>query len=111
MTETGQTSIGVRFRTAREQAGLTLREIADATKLSVRTLQAIESDRMSQLPGGIYRRAIVRSFAREIRLDPEMMLREFLAQHPDDLPPLPPLPTRKATSYDLPPQPEVARPR
>jgi transcriptional regulator with XRE-family HTH domain len=107
MTETGRESIGARFRTAREQSGLSLRQIADATKLSVRALQAVETDRVSQLPGGIYRRAIVRNFAREIRLDPEVILREFLAEHPDDLPALPPLPTRKPTSYDLPPEPEV----
>jgi hypothetical protein len=35
------------------------------------------------------------------------MLRVFLEQHPDDLPALPPLVTRKPTSYDLPPEPEI----
>jgi transcriptional regulator with XRE-family HTH domain len=109
MTEQDLHSIGARFRTAREQSGLTLRQIADATKLSVRALEAVETDRVSQLPGGIYRRAIVRNFAREIRVDPEVMLRAFLAQHPDELPALPPLPTRKPTSYDLLPEPEVKK--
>jgi len=111
MTETGPQSTGARFRIAREKSGLTLRQIADATKLSVQALTAVEADRVSQLPGGIYRRAIIRTFAREIGLDPEATLREFLAAHPDDLPPLPPLQTRKSTSYDLPPEPQVDPPR
>lgn len=108
MTEQGLQTIGARFRIAREASGLTLRQIADATKLAVRSLEALEADRVSQLPGGIYRRAIVRNFAREIRLDPEVMLRQFLVEHPDELPALPPLLTRKPTSYDLPPEPLVA---
>lgn len=97
--------IGARLRIAREQSGKPLRQIADTTKLTVRTLEALEAEKITQLPGGIYRRAIVRAYAREIGLDPEVTLRAFLDQHPDDLPALPPLPTRKPTSYDLPPEP------
>jgi cytoskeleton protein RodZ len=105
MTEQNAEPIGARLQHAREQSGKSLHEIANATKLTVRTLTALESERIEQLPGGIYRRAIVRAYAREVGLNPELMLRAFLAQHPDDLPALPPLPTRKPTSYDLPPEP------
>ena len=108
MTEQAE-RIGARLRIAREQSGKPLRQIADATKLTVRALEALEAERIDQLPGGIYRRAIVRAYAREIDLDPEATLRAFLAQHPDDLPALPPLPVRKATSYDLPPEPEPVK--
>jgi len=113
MTEQAGQSIGARLRTAREQSGKSLRHIADATKLAMRTLEALESEKIAQLPGGIYRRAIVRAYARETGLDPEVILRAFLAEHPDDLPAPPPLPTRKPTSYDLPPEPEQkeVRPR
>jgi transcriptional regulator with XRE-family HTH domain len=107
MTDHAGERIGARLRIAREQSGKSLRQIADATKLTVRTLDALEAEKISQLPGGIYRRAIVRAYAREIGLDPEVMLRVFLEQHPDDLPALPPLVTRKPTSYDLPPEPVV----
>ena len=65
MTELGPESIGTRLRVAREQSGLSLRQIADATKLSVRALDALERERIAQLPGGIYRRAIVRAYARK----------------------------------------------
>lgn len=78
---------GARLRAAREGRGISLRQIADATKLSVSTLEALERGQVSRLPGGIYRRAIVRSFATEIGLEPEDTLRAFLAQYPDDLPP------------------------
>jgi transcriptional regulator with XRE-family HTH domain len=107
MTERGSQIIGARLRTAREASGKSLRHIADTTKVSVPSLEALESEKISRLPGGIYRRGIVRAYAQEVGLNPEVVLREFLAQYPDDLPPLPPLPTRKPTSYDPPPAPEV----
>jgi cytoskeleton protein RodZ len=105
MTEQAGESIGVQLQHARERSGKSLHEIANATKLTVRTLTALESERVEQLPGGIYRRAIVRAYAREVGLNPEIVLRAFLDKHPDDLPPLAPLPTRRPTSYDLPPEP------
>ncbi len=49
-------------------------------------LRALEDDRVSLLPSGIYRRALVRAVAREVGLDPEAELQAFLKEHPDDLP-------------------------
>lgn len=86
MTEQTNQDLGDNFRHAREQSGLTLRHIAEVTKLSVRTLDALEHGRINQLPGGIYRRAIVRAYAAEVGLDPEKTLRKFLDKHPDDVP-------------------------
>jgi transcriptional regulator with XRE-family HTH domain len=86
MTEQVSEDLGAGLRRAREQSGLTLRQIADSTKLSVSCLAALENNRIKQLPGGIYRRAIVRAYASHVGLDPEQTLRAFLAQHPDDVP-------------------------
>lgn len=86
MTEPLGQDLGAGLRRAREQSGLTLRFIADETKLSVRALTALETNRIEQLPGGIYRRAIVRAYASHVGLDPEKTLRAFLEQHPDDVP-------------------------
>lgn len=91
MTEDGGQDIGAGLRLAREASGLSLRQIADATKLSVRTLEDLENNRIKQLPGGIYRRAIVRAYASEIGLDPETTVRAFVARHPDDVPSSAPL--------------------
>jgi transcriptional regulator with XRE-family HTH domain len=78
--------IGSRLKDARESRGRSHRQIADATKLSVRVVEAIERGRRDQMPSGIYRRAAVRAVAAEVGLDPESTLRAFLAEHPDDLP-------------------------
>lgn len=83
-----RTDIGARLRSARQGRGISLRQIADATKLSVSTLEALERGQIARLPGGIYRRNIVRAFAREVGMDPEETLQAFLGQYPDDLPPL-----------------------
>ena len=86
MTNSGQQDFGANLRAARERAGLSLRQIADATKYGVTAFDALEKNRIALLPGGIYRRAIVRGYAASVGLDPEATLKAFLALHPDDVP-------------------------
>ena len=86
MTETTREDFGTALRQARERSGRSLRQMADSTKLSVRAFEALERNRIDQLPGGIYRRAIVRAYATEVGLDSERTLRAFLAIHPDEVP-------------------------
>jgi cytoskeleton protein RodZ len=74
-----------RLREAREAKGLSHRQLAEATKLSVRAIELLERDRIAELPDGIYRRSIVKSVAREVGLNPEQILNEFIAAHPGDL--------------------------
>ena len=61
-------SFGENLRRERELRGVDLRDIADATKISVRFLQALEQDRVDVLPGGIFPRAFVRQYAKELGL-------------------------------------------
>jgi cytoskeletal protein RodZ len=68
----------------RERRGITLREIADHTKLSVRALEALERNDISQLPGGIYSRGFVRAYASYIGVDPEATVEKFIARFPDE---------------------------
>jgi cytoskeleton protein RodZ len=75
---------GSRLRDAREGKGITLRQIANATKISMRALEALERNDISRLPGGIFTRAFVRSYAIEVGLEPEETIREFIAQFPHD---------------------------
>ncbi len=79
--------LGLVLRARREASGRTLREIADVTKLGVRTLDALERNQIERLPPGIFRRSVVRAYAREVGLDPEVILAAFLERHPDRLPP------------------------
>ena len=67
----------------REQRGISLREIADTTKLSVRALEALERNDIARLPGGIFLRGIVRVYAEKIGLDPEAAVQEFIARFPE----------------------------
>jgi cytoskeleton protein RodZ len=74
-----------RLRQAREAKGWSPRQLAEATKLSVRAIEQLEGDRIAELPDGIYRRSIVRAVAREVGLNPDQLLAEFTTLHPDDL--------------------------
>ncbi|HET7292373.1 MAG TPA: helix-turn-helix domain-containing protein [Vicinamibacteria bacterium] len=79
-------SFGENLRRERELRGISLREIADATKISVRFLQALETDRLDVLPGGLFRRTFVRQYAKHVGLDPERMVAEFLYAHGEEPP-------------------------
>lgn len=78
-----------RLRHARESKGLSQRQVAEATKLSVRAIELLERDCLSGLPNGIYRRSIIRAVAREVGVNPEQLLTEFSSLHPDELPTMP----------------------
>lgn len=81
---------------------MSYRQIADATKLSARIVEALETCRFNVLPAGIYRRAIVRAVANEVGLDPEALLAEYTTAFPAELaaptinPPQPLADTRQA---------------
>jgi cytoskeletal protein RodZ len=84
MADRSGADFGSKMRRAREERGITLRHIAEVTKISVSALEALERNDISRLPGGIFSRAFVRSYALEIGLDPEQTVREFLLFFPDD---------------------------
>src|SRR5207253_1901676 len=83
-TKGSEGDFGSRMRHAREQRGVSLRQIAETTKISVSALEALERNDISRLPGGIFSRAFVRSYASEVGLDPDDMIQEFLAQFSHD---------------------------
>ena len=76
------TDVGSRLRAAREARQLSLREIADTTKISVSALEAVEENDAARLPGGIFTRGFVRAYAAEVGLDPEQTMHDFVAQLP-----------------------------
>ena len=84
----GASHFGQKLRAAREGRGLTLRQIADATKISMMSLEALERNDIARLPGGIFSRAFVRSYAIEVGLDPESTIEEFVAQIPSENAPI-----------------------
>jgi cytoskeletal protein RodZ len=58
----------------RQHRGISLREIADSTKISMRFLLAIEEGDFDQLPGGIYNTSYIRQYAREIGYEETKLL-------------------------------------
>ena len=82
-----QGDFGERLKRVREARGISLRDIAEHTKLSVRALEALERNDISRLPGGIFSRGLVRAYAEHIGADPESTVQEFIARfhrHFDD---------------------------
>lgn len=84
MAERTKGGFGSKLREARERKGVSLRQIANATKINVGALEALERGDISRLPGGIFSRAFVRSYAIEVGLEPEETIRDFIAQFPGD---------------------------
>jgi cytoskeleton protein RodZ len=88
---------GGKLRQARERRGISLRQIAASTKISAAALEALERNDISKLPGGIFSRAFVRSYALEVGLDPDETVREFLERFNQD-----PVPTAEAVAAAIP---------
>lgn len=76
--------VGGRLRAARERRGASMRQIAEKTKIPVSALEALERNDISRLPGGIFSRAFVRSYAEAVGLDPDETIDDFAAQFPSD---------------------------
>ena len=76
-------TFGTRLRQHREQQQISLEAIARDTKIKQSLLEGLERDSLSHWPGGIFRRAYVRSYAKAIHLNPDEVLREFLDCFPD----------------------------
>jgi len=91
-------TFGDKLRRERELRGISLREIAEGTKISVRFLQALEEDRVDVLPGGIFPRAFVKQYALFLGLDADKAVGDFVAAHgeaPPELRRMPPPPVRR----------------
>jgi cytoskeleton protein RodZ len=73
-------SLGQQLKQSREEKGISLQEIAESTHISIRFLQAIENDAYDVLPGGVFNRAFVRKFARQVGFDEEQAVNLYQEQ-------------------------------
>ena len=60
--------------TIRANRGVSLQQIAESTKISIRSLEAIERGDFHKLPGGIYNTNYIRQYARAIDYDESAIL-------------------------------------
>lgn len=72
--------VGQELRVARERQGLTLQQLSATTKITPRVLQAIEAGDEARLPAWVFTRAFVKTFAREVGLDPDETVALYVAQ-------------------------------
>lgn len=101
-------SLGEKLRQAREAKGMDLRDVADNTRITLEYLRSIEDDNYKSLPGGIFNKGFIRSFAKIVGVDEKEALadyNELMAQQgtvtttPDDEP----ISNRnKSLTYDAP---------
>jgi len=75
-------TVGERLREARERQKVSLHAIAEKTNISVRFLDAIEKNQFDKLPGGIFTRGFIRSYAMQVGLDPDAAVAQFLSDEP-----------------------------
>ena len=72
--------VGELLRSHRKNRGVALEQIADATRITVRQLEALEEERFDELPGGVFRVSFVRQFARCVGADEEEAVRLLKGQ-------------------------------
>ena len=71
-------SFGEKLKLEREKRDITLDQVSSSTKIGKRMLQALEEDRFSQLPGGIFNKGFVRAYARVVGLDEDQVVADYL---------------------------------
>ena len=78
--------IGAQLREAREAHGLSLNRLSQRTRVPERALAAIERNDKSALPPHPFSRGFVRTYASEVDLDPDRLVRDYFAQFPEQPP-------------------------
>ncbi len=81
-------SIGETLAAARGQAGLTVAQVSQQTRIRQSIIRGIEGDDFSACGGDFYARGHIRSIARVVGTDPEPLVRQYdsLYQAPEPMP-------------------------
>ncbi len=78
-------SFGEELKRERELREITLREVSESTKISLRYLEALERNAFESLPGGVFNRGFVRAYSQFIGIDPESMVDAYILQESTQL--------------------------
>lgn len=82
-------SIGQHLKRERELRHISLEELAQLTRIPMRTLLLLEAGDRDALPADVFVRGFVRSYARALGLDDVALLREYGAVKLEEPPPQP----------------------
>lgn len=76
-------TFGPVLRAARERKGVTLKQLASETKLSVELWEALEDNNLARWPKRVFARSYVRDYAERIGLDADEVVNEFCRLFPE----------------------------
>lgn len=74
-------SVGRALQQARIDAGLTVDDVSNATRVRITIIHAIEQDDFTPCGGDVYARGHIRTLARAVQLDPAPLLAQYDADH------------------------------
>jgi cytoskeleton protein RodZ len=75
-------TVGFLLKEGRQEAGLSIKEVAERTCIRRTYLEALEADRFDLLPGEVYVHGFVRNFAEAIGLEAAPLLAQIRLQKP-----------------------------
>jgi cytoskeletal protein RodZ len=73
-------TLGEKLREAREERGLSVGEIAEQTRISPHYIDSIERDDYKPLPGGIFNKGFVKSFAKSVGINEQEAVADYTRQ-------------------------------
>lgn len=79
--ESTQPSGALDLRNSRQRKGISLEQIAEQTKISIRFLRAIEAEDFHELPGGIFATSYMKQYAAAIGIDDTLLLSHYRASN------------------------------
>ena len=82
MGEVHPVSVGNALREARERLGLSIADVANQIKFATRQIEALEADNFQQLKGVTFLRGFVRSYAKILHLDAQLLLEKLPVSQP-----------------------------
>jgi len=79
--EQARLSVGRALKQARIEAGLTVDDVSNATRVRIAIVHAIEADDFAPCGGDVYARGHIRTLAKAVHLDPAPLLAQYDADH------------------------------
>ena len=70
-------TLGEKLRQAREERGVTITEVAEQTRISPHYIELIEQDDYRTLPGGIFNKGFIKSYAKYVGVDESEALQDY----------------------------------
>ena len=69
--------VDLELASRRKRSAISLEQISQATKIGIRSLEAIEAGEFQKLPGGVYNTSYIRQYARAIDFDESLILEHY----------------------------------